>query len=209
MNDFLSTNEILQMIEHSREPINQENPDKQKQQSKLGKTFYWIIVGLSALHLIYLALPLFLSTNDLIEIIGSQPVAVAKFGQTPPELSINIVKVKKYSFDDLKLGDIVVVYAETSDVFIEKEVVSIDSVNHTFEASYSGQTLEIYQSDDLLGSYVKDANVFQLFTYAVSTPRGYFGTMTVYIVILGIAYYMIFHQTKTHNTKDRDQNEAA
>ncbi|MGE4321243.1 MAG: hypothetical protein AB7E61_07325 [Acholeplasmataceae bacterium] len=208
MNDFLSTNEILQMIEHSREPINQMNPDNQKQQTKLGKIFYWIIVGFSILHLIYLALPLFLTTNQMIQLVGSQPVAVVKFGQTPPELLVEVVKVKKYDFDDLNIGDVVVVFAETSGVYIEKEVISIDQGAQTFTASYLGQTLETYDKEDLAGTYVKDANVLQLFTYAVSTPRGYLGTMTVYIVILGIAYYMIFHQIKTQNTKDSDQNET-
>lgn len=196
------------MIEHSREPINQMNPDNQKQQTKLGKIFYWIIVGFSILHLIYLALPLFLTTNQMIQLVGSQPVAVVKFGQTPPELLVEVVKVKKYDFDDLNIGDVVVVFAETSGVYIEKEVISIDQGAQTFTASYLGQTLETYDKEDLAGTYVKDANVLQLFTYAVSTPRGYLGTMTVYIVILGIAYYMIFHQIKTQNTKDSDQNET-
>ena len=206
MNDLLTTNEILQMIEHSRKPLEQKTITHKEILSKTGKTFYWIIVVFSILHLIYLSMPLVFSTESLIEIFGSEPVAVAKLGQTPPELSLTVINVTNIDFEDLEIGDFVIVYAETQDVFIQKEVVIIDDENLTFEASYAGLTLETYSSDDFIGKSLGDANILQLFNYAVGTVSGYIGTFVTYIVILTVAHYIIFHKPKNTLEEGSDTN---
>ncbi len=206
MEKFLTTSEIIDMIENTRAGESTISIDSEKSQWRLGKIIYWIMVGIAVLQLAYLSLPLFMSTHTLIDTVGSQPVAVATYGQLPPSISLQIIKVGQYQFDELEVTDVVVVYNDVDSIYIEKQVISIDQANQTFVATYTGTTADTYEAHDLIGVNEGTAGIFQLFLFAVSTQTGYIGTAVVYVLIFGISYVFFFKRDKIL-IKDSDEDE--
>ncbi|QWB95838.1 hypothetical protein KHQ89_07980 [Mycoplasmatota bacterium] len=206
MENLLSTNELLLLIEESRDSININSIkilDEEAKVIKIVKTIYWIVIAFLILHLLYLSLPFYLDAQTITTIKGTDAIAVVKKDQSPPILEITIVVIEDFDYDDLALGDYVVVHNPEDDINMEKRVVAIDFTNNTFEATYANQTIELYTSDDLIGIYKEDATFFQLFSYGMSTLRGFIGTIIVYIIIAGVSYYIIFIQ---HDQKNEDED---
>ena len=206
MEKFLTTSEIIDMIENTRASESSLLIDNEKPQWRFGKTIYWIMVGIAVIPLAYLSLPLFMSPHTLIDTLGSQPVAVATYGQLPPSISLQIIQVGKYQLDELKVTDVVVVYNDVDSIYIEKQVISIDQANQTFTATYTGTTADIYEAHDLIGVNEGNAGIFQLFLFAVSTQTGYIGTVVVFVLIFGISYVFFFKREKIL-IKDSDEDE--
>jgi hypothetical protein len=209
LNNLLSTNELLLLIEQSRDSVNVQSMkviDEEARVFKIVKMIYWVVVVFLILHLLYLSLPFYLEAQTVTTIKGSDTVAVVKKDQSPPILEITVVVIDKFDYDDLALEDYVIVYNPDDDIYMEKRVVAIDFTNNTFEATYANQTIESYTSDDLIGVYKKDATFVQLFSYGMSTLRGFIGTIIVYIIIAGVSYYIIYiqHDNKKNIDKDSD-----
>ncbi len=209
MDKLLTTKELIQLISHTRmTALNNKPVAHKKQNSNLNaKAIYWIIVGIVGLFLIYLSLPLFLSKETVVDLVGSQPTVIAKKGQTPPDLELTLAVVSHYDFSDLKVGDYVIVYSVESDVYLEKEVTSIDMSNESFQASYVGETSDDYQENQLIGVYERDAGLWNMFLYATNSVRGILGTVAFDIVIFGVAYVLIFKKSILKDEEDSDSNE--
>jgi len=206
LENLLSTNELLLLIEESRDSININSIkilDEEAKVIKIVKTIYWIVVVFLILHLLYLSLPFYLDAQAVTTIKGTDAISLVKKDQSPPMLEITIVVIEDFDYDNLALGDYVVVYNPDDDINMEKRVVAIDFTNNTFEATYANQTIESYISDDLIGIYKEDATFFQLFSYGMSTLRGFIGTIIVYVIIAGVSYYVIFIQ---HDKKNEDED---
>lgn len=195
MNDFLTTQELIKRIEHSRDShqaMSEIELKKNANMRKIFKIIYWSFVAFFILHLIYLALPLFLDTEQLVSLKGSQIEIIAKTGQTPPTLELTVVEIDEFHFDDLEVGDLVVVFNDVDEYYMEKAVLSIDEANETFIASYAGITSDTYNEDTLVGVYVQDANFFQLIGYGMNSIRGFIGTALVYVLVSTVVYYLAF-----------------
>lgn len=206
MNDFLTTQELIKRIEHSRDShqvMSEIELEKNAKMRKIFKIIYWGFVAFFILHLIYMAIPLFLDTEALVSLKGSQIEVIAKTGQTPPTLELTVVEIDEFHFEDLEVGDLVVVFNDVDAYYMEKAVLSIDEVNETFIASYAGITSDTYDEDTLVGIYSQDANFFQLIQYGMNSLRGFIGTALVYILVSTIVYYLAFKKPE-FNEEDSD-----
>ncbi len=204
MEDLLSTNELIDMVEKSRNTV--DLASNNATQMKHPKIIYWIMVGIVSLLIIYIALPTFIDKASLVQAFGVQPAAAAKYGQTPPKLDLTVIVVEKYDYENVKIGDLVVVYSEENGVYLEKKVTHIDLINHSFQASYIGDTADTYQQDELVGVNVRDAGFLQMVLYAMSSSGGFIGTVCFNIIIFSVSYSLLFKKPKIQD-KDSDFNE--
>lgn len=183
-----------------------QNEDKQLNQlpqnhklQKVSKIIYWSIVILAVLHLLFLSLPLFLNTEQLINLKGEQTLLVMTKGQSS-SFSRSIVVVRKLDDNDLATGNYIILYNATDDYYIEKQITSYSSGASTFYASYSNQIEDEYNVSDIVGVYKKDANFIQLLSYSSSTPLGYTSTAIVYVIVLSLSY-IIFIKNPSEGDK--------
>ena len=206
MNDHLSTKDLINGIKHSRHSQKKVSNGNKKHNSmkKVFKIIYYCFITFFILHLMYIGIPLFFNTGPLLSFQNTKIESVAKAGQAAsPTLVLTIVEVEDVNFDELDTGEFVIIYNEVDDFYIEKAIIDIDKENKTFSASYAGNTIETYNESSLLGVYVQDANLIQLFQHGISTKQGFIGTALVYIVISSVVYYVAF-QRNHHKEEDSE-----
>ena len=114
------------------------------------------------------------------------------------KLTLGIVKIKEVNFQNLEIGDKIVVWGDFSlDVYWIETVVSVDDVSLDVDATYDNLLSTNFIDSDIIGIYIEDANFLGSVYYSASFFQGYIFLSISHLLIL-FGYYYIFLSRKDH-----------
>ena len=116
------------------------------------------------------------------------------------KLHLGVVKIRKLEFDDIEVGDKIVVDGDFNlDVYWVETVVS---VNHTTKAvltSYDHKVASTYSKEDIAGEYIKDANFLGMLYYSASFSKGFILITLTHSIALYVYYHLLITKKETDN----------
>lgn len=202
MNDFLTTDELLKLIEKSRSLPNERS--KERHPIHFKRITYVSIAVLAVLHLVYIAIPLVFQEQTK-DIIGYQYVVAIQQNQTiDNELDGRVVKLEQIDDDALAVGDHVLVYGlYSTEYYWELVINSIDYSQEIIYASYDNIITNAYTRDQIEGRVGENANVIGIAYYTASSLSGFLYMTLFHLVVLSIIYYVLFKLTPIKNLRKK------
>lgn len=147
---------------------------------KKNKNFFYFVnaVVLAVFILLFFSLPLLFPKVSLRVFNGYEDFAVPYNSEIVDGLiKKRVVWIDVVEISELKDGDLVAIEDEFGTIWIE-EIVTIDSINNQVISTFDGITVDRADFDAVAGKYVRQANIFGIFYYFVSSPLG-FGLMSL------------------------------
>jgi len=197
LNDFLTTEELIQRLrtQSTHEIQNKKSVQHHKHQqkteaSKTVKMIYWCLVGLFSLITLLALIPMVLP-NRAINLIGRTMIlAIPNDQELDAELKADVIIIKKFSFDDIVIGDRIIIYGKFStDLYWVEEVVSIDLTNRTLDTTFGYFVRNTYSEADVIATFHDHTTTFESLVYVSTTPRGFISLVLIEVLIFGSIYY--------------------
>ncbi len=111
------------------------------------------------------------------------------------KLKLDVVKYKRLPFNDIKVGDKVIVDGDFNlDIYWVETVVAVDHTAKTIKTSYDYEVASTYHEDDIVGMYIKDANFFGTIYFSASFLRGYTFITLTHCLLLYAYYSLLIHK---------------
>ena len=195
MNDFYTTDELIQVLIHQQdEPVSTPKVRHPKLKNT-GKIIYWVMVALLSLHLLYTLIPM-VFPNRAVNLLGQTTMLAIPNDQVlSNELSAQVIKVKKFDFDDVIVGDRIVIYGKYgTDLYWVEEIVSIDQDNQTLDTTFGYFIRNTYAKADVRATFVEHATLVTTALYVTTTPRGFISLFMMEILVMGLIYYYIIRK---------------
>jgi len=203
-------NKIKAFLDHQKQlsPL-----EKRRRNLKILKVVYWAIAILAVIHIIYL-LTLLVGDNRGLNLFGQATVVAVPIDKeiiltdTGFEANATVVVIRRFEPDDLKIGDLVVIYGKFgSDVFWVERVVSFDNQTQQLITTIDG----VFASDDVIsydqvrGYFVRVAGISGAINYVSSNFRGYLITFATYALII---FAMRYHYNKQKKSLELETNQS-
>lgn len=202
MNDFLTTEQlVLKLREQKDKPQSEFQAEKKKlrkeKTKKVGRIFYWIILGLLSLYTLFSMIPMVFEDRAVNLLGRTTMLAVPNDQELDDELNSDVIHVKKFSFDDVNIGDRVVIFGKFgTDLYWVEEVVSIDEFNQTMDTTFGYFVRNTYTKDEIKATFIHHANTLSTIFYVSTTPRGFASLLFLEVIILGAVYYYFVRKPK-------------
>lgn len=205
-NKLVETDELLKHL-YDPDQIVQESLNRHRKKKKKQSMILRGIVILAVLHLLYLGIPMVLGVNHTVDFFGSARVmGIPYFEGTDLERPGKVVVVGKYDIDQMNVGDHVMVYGLLdTEYYWELEIQSYDNQSKTFIASYNGVTENNYEYDDIVGSFVREANFFGFISYVSSQWRSFLAITVIYTSAIVVYHILIVRELKVIERKTVDE----
>ena len=202
MNDFLTTEQlVLKLREQKDKPQSEFQAEKMKlrkeKTKKVGRIFYWIILGLLSLYTLFSMIPMVFEDRAVNLLGRTTMLAVPNDQELDDELNSDVIHVKKFSFDDVNIGDRVVIFGKFgTDLYWVEEVVSIDEINQTMDTTFGYFIRNTYTKDEIKATFTHHATMLSTIFYVSTTPRGFVSLLFLESIILGAVYYYFVRKPK-------------
>jgi len=106
-------------------------------------------------------------------------------------LKFGIVKVKELPFEDIKVGDKIIIYDDFGyKIYWIETVMAVDNDNFTVSTSYDQDVTNTFDKDNIIGEYVKNANLFGTIYYSSSFLKGFIFITLSHGILLYVYYYL-------------------
>jgi hypothetical protein len=110
-------------------------------------------------------------------------------------LQLGIVRIEETNFEELNVGEEVIVYGDFSlDVYWVETVVSVDAQKFEVASTYDQNSVTTFSKDEILGTYVRDANFMGTIYYSASFTRGFIFLTITHGIILFSYYYVLLYK---------------
>ena len=202
MNEFLTTEQLVLKLQlQQNKPIAEINNEKKvvshNKRSKISKIIYWIIVGLMAIYMVFSIIPIVFK-DRAVNILGlTTMLAVPNDQELDEELTSDVIHVKKFKFEDIKIGDRIVIYGKFStELYWVEEVVSIDETNETLDTTFGYFIRNTYSKDEIRATFSHHVNTLSTILYVSTTPRGFASLFFIEALILSVVYYYFVRKPK-------------
>ncbi len=202
MNEFLTTEQLVLKLQlQQNKPIAEINNEKKvvshNKRSKISKIIYWIIVGLMAIYMVFSIIPIVFK-DRAVNILGlTTMLAVPNDQELDEELTSDVIYVRKFKFEDVNIGDRIVIFGKFgTDLYWVEEVVAIDEVNRTLDTTFGYFVKNTYQEDEIRATFSHHANNLSTVFYVSTTPRGFLSLFFIEVLIMGIIYYYFIRKPK-------------
>lgn len=195
MNEFLTTDELIQALNQQVDsPVITPKHTKHKIK-RIGRIVYWIIVALLSIHLIYTLIPM-IFPHRAVNLLGQTTMlAIPNDQDLTDELSVQVITVKTFDFDDIKIGDRIVVYGKYgTDLYWVEEVISIDDIGQTLETTFGYFVTNTYDKNDVIATFVGHASLATTASYVASTFRGFISLLVSETLLMGLIYYYVIRK---------------
>lgn len=202
MNEFLTTEQlVLKLQSQQNKPIAETKNEKKvvshHKRTKIGKIIYWSIVGLMALYMIFSIIPIVFK-DRAVNLLGSTTMlAVPNDQELDEELTSDVIFVKKFKFENVNIGDRIVIFGKFgTDLYWVEEVVAIDEVNKTLDTTFGYFVKNTYQEDEIRATFSHHANSLSTVFYVSTTPRGFLSLFLIETLSMGLIYYYFIRKPK-------------
>lgn len=203
MNDFLTTEELIHRLRtqtSSEKDMNQVHKNRHKREFHRSKpliVMYWSLIGLFSFITLIALLPIVLP-NRAIGLFGETMIlAIPNDQELDEELRADVISIKKFHFDEVEVGDKIIIYGKFStDLYWVEEVVSIDLLNRTLDTTFGYFVRNTYSENEVIALFNDHTNTFQSLMYVATTPRGLISLILIEVLIFGSIYYYFIRDTK-------------
>jgi hypothetical protein len=207
LKDLLTTEELIRYLENQKHTdpsvgmVQKKRITKEKVR-KVTKTTYWVVLGLLILHTIYVLIPM-VFPHRAVDFLGrATMLAIPNDQVLGEELQASIIHVKKFRFDDVKLGDRIIIYGKFgTDLYWVEEVVGVDAINRTINTTFGYFIQNTYEDDQVIAVFDHHSNTLTAVYYVASTPRGFVSLLIVEAIILSLVYYYTIRDPQKKDKK--------
>jgi hypothetical protein len=113
------------------------------------------------------------------------------------ELNSDVVHIKKFSFDDIEVGDRIIIYGKFgTDLYWMEEIVAKDDINRTIDTTFGYFIRNTYEEDHVVATFDHHANLFSTILYVATTPRGFASMLFIEALALSVIYYYFVRNPK-------------
>lgn len=195
MQDFLTTEELIHRLKLQDTVVTavdevKKSLGRKEKIKKTFKTFFWVAVVVAILHTIYSIIPMVVDHRAIDLYGGNRILAIPNTQELDQELLAEVIYAKKFDFDDIEVGDRIVVYGKFgTDFYWVEQVVSINESRRELETTFGYYIENTYSEAEVVATYVRKASMFGTIYYVGSTPRGFVSLLAIQGIILSLIYY--------------------
>jgi hypothetical protein len=195
MQDFLTTEELIHRLKLQDTVVTavdevKKSLSRKEKVKKTFKTFFWVAVVLAILHTIYSIIPMVVEHRAIDLYGGNRILAIPNTQELDEELLGEVIYAKKFKFDDIEIGDRIVIYGKFgSDRYWVEQVVSIDESRREIDTTFGYYIQNTYNEAEVIATYVRKASLLGTVYYVASTPRGFVSLLAIQGIILTLIYY--------------------
>lgn len=199
MHEFLSTDELVDFLNHQTHPNHSPSIDSKyhKKRFRTRTIIFFILLSFAILHLFYVSIPL-ISSNRGVNAFGSATIVAVTMDQ-PLGNTVNahVVIMGKLNPEEIKTGDHVITYGlYGTDIYWVAEVVSVNSENQTCEVTFDGVIANVIHFQDIEGTYIRRANLLNTISYISSSLVGYIFLLGIDVIGFSSVYYFYIRKKK-------------
>lgn len=202
MNEYLTTEELVKALHlqasrpQSKEVVKQKKISNQKIK-KVGRIIYFVVLGLLVLYTLYALIPMVVKDRAVNLLGRSTMLVIPNDQELDQELNSDVIHIKKFSFNDIKIGDRIIIYGKFgTDLYWMEEIVDIDTVNRTLDTTFGYFIRNTYSEQEIIASFDHHANLFSTIIYVATTPRGFVSMLFMEALILSVIYYYFVREQK-------------
>jgi len=204
LNDFLTTEELIHRLRtqaSSEKDIKYVQRHREKKEhtivTKRFKMIYWITVGLFGLVTLLALLPMILPDRAIGLFGEAMILAIPNDQELDEELRADVILIKSFEFDNIEIGDRIIIYGKFStDLYWVEEVVSIDPTHRTIDTTFGYFVRNTYDESDVIATFHDHTTTFQSLVYVATTPRGLMSLVLIEILVFGSIYYYFIRDSK-------------
>lgn len=202
MNDYLTTDElVLKLNTEQDKPLSEQMDEtkiyRKEKVKKIGRIVYWIILGILLLYTLFSMIPMIFEDRAVNLLGRTTMLAVPNDQELDEELTSDVIHVKKFRFEDVQIGDRIVIYGKFStDLYWVEEVVSIDREKQTLDTTFAYFVSNTYSKDDIRATFSHHSTTLSTIFYVSTTPRGFASLLFIEVLILGAVYYYFVRKPK-------------
>lgn len=201
MNEILTTEELVNQLNNQTHTVSPDKNDihsrKKMTHKSVGRIIYWFLLGVMVGYTLFSVIPMTFE-NRAVNLLGkSTLLAVPNDQELSNELFTDVIHIRKFSFDEVQVGDRIVIYGKyASSLYWVEEVVAIDEVNQKLDTTFGYFIRNTYDKSDVVATYVKRADLLSTIFYVSTTPRGFASLLMIEVLVFGISYYYFIRKPK-------------
>lgn len=202
MQDFLTTEELIRQL-NTQETVAKSTQEirsrviTKARVKKTFKTFFWIALVFAILHTLYSIIPM-VTNHRGVDILGkTSMLAIPNDQELDQELQGSIIRVEKFDFDQIKVGDKIVVYGKfSSELYWVEEVTEKNDQTREVKTTFGYFIQNTYREAEIVATYLREVTTLGQIYYVGSTPRGFASLLAIQGIILTLIYYYYIRKPK-------------
>ena len=195
MQEFMTTEELIRKV-NTQETVAKSTKEirsrvlTKTRVKKTFKTFFWIALGLAILHTIYSIIPM-VTNHRGVNLLGKTSIlAIPNDQELDQDLLAKVIRVEKFNFDDIQIGDRIIVYGKfSSELYWVEEVTQIHEMTREIDTTFGYFIQNTYREDEVVATYLREVSQLGQIYYVGSTPRGLISLLAIQGIILTLIYY--------------------
>jgi hypothetical protein len=198
----MTTEELVKALHlQASKPIQEETHKRVKkdrtQIKKVGRIVYFVVLGIMVLLTLYAMIPMVVKDRAVNLLGRSTMLVIPNDQELDQELNSDVVHIKKFSFDDIDVGDRIIIYGKFgTDLYWMEEIVAKDEINRTIDTTFGYFIRNTYEEDHVIAIFDHHANLFSTILYVATTPRGFASMLFIETLALSVIYYYFVRNPK-------------
>lgn len=202
MQDFLTTEELIRQL-NTQETVAKSTKEirsrviTKARVKKTFKTFFWIALVIAILNTLYSIIPM-VTNHRGVDILGrTSMLAVPNDQELDQELQGSVIRVEKFDFDKIKVGDKIVIYGKFgTELYWVEEVTEINPSAREIHTTFGYFIQNTYAEEEVVATYLREVTPLGEIYYVGSTPRGFTSLLAIQGIILTLIYYYYIRKPK-------------
>jgi hypothetical protein len=198
----MTTEELVKALHlQASKPIHEDTHKRVKKDhtrvKKIGRIVYFVVLGIMALWTLYAMIPMVVKDRAVNLLGRSTMLIIPNDQELDQELNSDVVHIKKFSFDDIDVGDRIIIYGKFgTDLYWMEEIVAKDDINRTIDTTFGYFIRNTYDEDHVVATFDHHANLFSTILYVATTPRGFASMLFIEALALSVIYYYFVRNPK-------------
>jgi hypothetical protein len=198
----MTTEELVKALRlQASKPIQEETHKRVKKDrtriKKVGRIAYFVVLGIMVLWTLYAIIPMVVKDRAVNLLGRSTMLVIPNDQELDQELNSDVVHIKKFSFDDIEVGDRIIIYGKFgTDLYWMEEIVAKDDINRTIDTTFGYFIRNTYEEDHVVATFDHHANLFSTILYVATTPRGFASMLFIEALALSVIYYYFVRNPK-------------
>ena len=202
LNDLMTTEELVKVLHlQASKPIQEETHKRVKKDrtriKKVGRIAYFVVLGIMALWTLYAIIPMVVKDRAVNLLGRSTMLVIPNDQELDQELNSDVIHIKKFSFDDIEVGDRIIIYGKFgTDLYWMEEIVAKDELNRSIDTTFGYFIRNTYEEDHVVATFDHHANLLITILYVATTPRGFASMLFIEAIALSVIYYYFVRNPK-------------
>jgi len=198
----MTTEELVKALHlQASKPIQEETHKRVKKDrtriKKVGRIAYFVVLGIMALWTLYAIIPMVVKDRAVNLLGRSTMLVIPNDQELDQELNSDVIHIKKFSFDDIEVGDRIIIYGKFgTDLYWMEEIVAKDELNRSIDTTFGYFIRNTYEEDHVVATFDHHANLLITILYVATTPRGFASMLFIETLALSVIFYYFVRNPK-------------